>query len=190
MPARVRLGQPLDHLVVPAVRAQQSVALGGYPQVSLGLGPVADQMRLTQHRHDRPVLVLEPLKRGLGPADRLTPVLARAKAPRLDVLREPVERVQWNVARRTLELGCNVILDWGLWSREERDRYRLAARELGVRVALCLVEATREELFERLSRRNAAAPHGTFHVSEARLDQSIGLFERPEEIALFDVEAL
>jgi predicted kinase len=110
----------------------------------------------------------------------------------LDVLREPVERVQWNVARRTLELGCNVILDWGLWSREERDRYRLAARELGVRVVLCLVEATREELFERLSRRNAAAPHGTFHISEARLDQSIGLFERPapEEIALFDVEAL
>jgi predicted kinase len=106
----------------------------------------------------------------------------------LDALREPVERIQWNVAIRALELGCNVILDWGLWSREERDRYRLAARGLGVRVVLCLVEATRGELFERLSRRNVEAPEGTFHISEARLDQSIALFERPteEELALFD----
>jgi predicted kinase len=110
----------------------------------------------------------------------------------LDLLREPVERVQWNVAIRALELGCNVILDWGLWSREERDRYRLAARDLGVHVVLCLVEATREELFERLSRRNADAPAGTFHISEARLDQSIALFERPtqDERVLFDEESL
>jgi predicted kinase len=106
----------------------------------------------------------------------------------LDSLREPVERVQWDVARRALELGCNVILDWGLWSREERDQYRLAARALGARVVLCLVEATPEELFERLSRRNADAPRGTFYISESRLDESIALFDRPtpEERALFD----
>jgi predicted kinase len=110
----------------------------------------------------------------------------------LDVLRDPVERVQWSVATRVLGLRCNVILDWGLWTREERDRYRLAGRDLGVRVVLCLVEATREELFERLSRRNADAPHGTFHITKARLDQSIALFERPtpDEIGLFDDETL
>lgn len=108
----------------------------------------------------------------------------------LDALREPVERVQWDVAARALELGCSVILDWGLWSRGERDHYRLAARGLGVRVVLCMIDATRDELMERLSRRNAAAPPGTFHISESRLDESIGLFERPteEELALFDPE--
>jgi predicted kinase len=85
-----------------------------------------------------------------------------------------------------------VILDWGLWSREERDRYRREARELGARVVLCLVDATREELMERLSRRNARAPSGTFHISESRLDQSIALFERPtqEEISLFDADGV
>ncbi len=32
----------------------------------------------------------------------------------LDALRDPVELVQWRVATRALELGCDVILDWGL----------------------------------------------------------------------------
>jgi hypothetical protein len=55
---------------------------------------------------------------------------------------------------------------------------------------LCLVDASRRELLDRLARRNADAPPGTFHITEARLDQSITLFERPtnEEIALFDPE--
>jgi predicted kinase len=107
----------------------------------------------------------------------------------LDMLRDPVERVQWSVAIRALELGCNVILDWGLWTREERDRFRVQAHDLGARVVLCLVDTTREELLERLSQRNDVAPSGTFHITEARLDQSISLFERPtpEEIALFDL---
>jgi predicted kinase len=109
----------------------------------------------------------------------------------LDALRDPVERVQWNVATRALELGCSVVLDWGLWSRQERDHYRLEARALGARVVLCLVDASRQELLHRLTRRNADAAPGTFHITEARLDQSMSLFERPtdEEIALFDLEA-
>lgn len=108
----------------------------------------------------------------------------------LDALRDPVERIQWSVATRALALGCNVILDWGLWSRSERDRYRLEARDRGARVVLCLVDATRDELMERLKQRNADAPPGTFYISESRLDQSIALFERPtqEEISLFDAE--
>jgi predicted kinase len=106
----------------------------------------------------------------------------------LDALREPIERIQWAVAARALQLGCNVILDWGLWSREERDRYRLLGHDLGARVVLCLVDATRDELLARLSRRNADAPPGTFHITEARLDESMSLFERPldDERALFD----
>ncbi|WP_371095634.1 AAA family ATPase [Streptomyces sanglieri] len=39
----------------------------------------------------------------------------------LDAMRDPVERVQWSVAVRVLETGGNVVLDWGVWAREERD---------------------------------------------------------------------
>jgi predicted kinase len=80
----------------------------------------------------------------------------------LDALRDPVEQIQWRVATRALELGCNVILDWGLWSREERDLYRLQARDLGTRVVLCHADATRGELLDRLSLRNAMRPQARF----------------------------
>jgi len=80
------------------------------------------------------------------------------------------------------------VLDWGLWSREERDRYRGEAQALGVRVALCVLDPPREELVRRLARRNSNVPPGAFHVTEDDLDKAIAFFERPtpEELDLFD----
>jgi predicted kinase len=45
----------------------------------------------------------------------------------LDARRAGVERLQWRTASRCLELGCNVVLDWGSWTREERDHSRAQA---------------------------------------------------------------
>lgn len=83
---------------------------------------------------------------------RLHPDLASAE---LDRLRGPIEQLQWDLVRRALERGCNVVLDWGFWSREERDRYRQEARALGARVVLCVLDPPFAELQERLHRRNA-----------------------------------
>ena len=38
----------------------------------------------------------------------------------LEPFRGTVEAVQWAVAERALILGCDVVLDWGFWSREGR----------------------------------------------------------------------
>ena len=102
--------------------------------------------------------------------------------------RPSVERLQWALALRTLALGMNVVLDWGLWAREERDHYRTEAQGRGVRVVLCVLDPSREELVRRLKDRNAALPTGTFRIDEALLDHSMEQFERPTEaeLALFD----
>ncbi len=99
-----------------------------------------------------------------------------------------VERIQWALALRTLALGVNVVLDWGLWTREERDRYRTEAQERGVRVVVCVLDASRDELARRLKDRNAALPAGTFRIDEALLDYAVERFERPTsaELALYD----
>jgi predicted kinase len=115
----------------------------------------------------------------------------RPLAERLDwskAYRPSVERLQWALALRTLALGVNVVLDWGLWTREERDRYRTEAQERGVRVVLCVLDPSREELMRRLKARNASPPTGTFRIDEALLDHSLERFERPTEaeLALFD----
>jgi predicted kinase len=100
-----------------------------------------------------------------------------------------VERLQWALALRALALGVNVVLDWGLWTRAERDRYRTEAQEQGARVVLCVLEPlSRDELLRRLNARNAALPAGTFRIDEALLDYGLSSFEPPTsaELALFD----
>ena len=97
----------------------------------------------------------------------------------LDRLRTPVESIQWEVAKRALVLGFNVILEWGFWSREERTFYRTQAEALGALVELHYLEVSREELWARLSKRNANLPAGTFFVTREQLDLWATWFEPP-----------
>lgn len=110
--------------------------------------------------------------------------------PELDTIRDRVERLQWATALRVLALGVDVVLDWGLWAREERDHYRSEARTVGARVVLCLLEPSRQELLDRLRPRNAAPEAGVFRVTDEEFEWAWAFFqrERPtaEELALFD----
>ncbi len=103
-------------------------------------------------------------------------------------LRWPVHDIQWEIATRLLALRCNVVVDWGIWAREERDRFRTEARALGARVVLCLLDPPLDELEQRLEQRNATPPAGTFQISRELLESSLKLFQRPqaEELGLFD----
>jgi hypothetical protein len=97
----------------------------------------------------------------------------------LDGVRDPVETMQWQVAARALQLGVNVILDFGFWGRGERDDYRARAAALDARTKVCFLDVPHEELSARLAARNADLPPGTFPVTQAQLDLWTGWFERP-----------
>lgn len=102
--------------------------------------------------------------------------------------RSRVERLQWQIALRVISLECNVVIDWGVWSRAERDACRNEARALGARVVLCFQDIPFQELWNRLALRNAELPAGTFHITRADLLRWAELFEPPsaEEMALYD----
>ena len=102
-----------------------------------------------------------------------------ADTAELDRLRAPVESIQWEVAKRALLLGVNVILENGFWSQAERANYRSQAEGLGVQVELIYLHVDRDELWSRLSRRNENLPPGTFVVQEAQLDLWVSWFEPP-----------
>ena len=99
--------------------------------------------------------------------------------PTLDWCRDPVEAVQWGVAERALSLGINVILDFGFWSRSERDGFRSRAAALGAGVEVHFLDVPRPVLSARLAARNADLPPYTFRVTDAQLDTWWSLFEPP-----------
>lgn len=90
-----------------------------------------------------------------------------------------VHEVQWDVVERLLTAGVSVILDWGVWSRDERDQIRRRARELGASVHTIFLDAPLETLKERIAQRNLDRPEGSFHISAAELDEWSAIFEPP-----------
>jgi hypothetical protein len=94
--------------------------------------------------------------------------------------RAAVERLQLEIAERALVLGVDAILEFGFWSRGERDAVRRRALAVGAEVKLHYLEAPKEELKKRLRRRNASLPSGAFRVSEADLDLWWEMFEPPD----------
>ena len=97
----------------------------------------------------------------------------------LDAARDPVEMLQWSVAVRALTLGVSVILDFGFWSRSERERFRSQAADVGARSQIHALLVPEEELWARLTQRNANLPPATFRITREQLAAWWALFEAP-----------
>ena len=98
----------------------------------------------------------------------------------LDAARDPTERLLWHLAERLLSLGVDVILDFGFWTRAEREAFRDRATALGARTYIHVLDPPLERLLVRLAARNAALPAGCFRIDEHRLRHWHTLYERPE----------
>jgi len=70
------------------------------------------------------------------------------------------------IGLRALELGINVVIDHGLWGRDERSALRQAAADLGAAAEMRYFELTPAEQRRRLDRRQAEQPHTTWHMSD------------------------
>jgi len=105
-----------------------------------------------------------------------------------EAARAKIEALQWELAQELLALHQTVIIEWGVWSRSERDVVRERARELDARVELVYLDVPVAVLLERLAARNVEMPRGTAVISPENLLGWIDRFEAPdaEEMALFD----
>lgn len=102
-----------------------------------------------------------------------------AEAPEHDARHSLIEALLWNIARRALELGTNVILDFGFWAREEREDYRARAKLLGASSEVHFLDVAEDELLRRLVRRNAQPSLMDFLIPEAMMKPWIALFQKP-----------
>lgn len=83
------------------------------------------------------------------------------------------------VGLRAIELGVNVVLDFGLWGRDERSALRQAAADLGAAVEMRFLELPQPEQRRRLDQRQADEPHTTWHMSDEELAAWADLFSIP-----------
>ncbi|MFB9949427.1 AAA family ATPase [Rhizobium puerariae] len=98
--------------------------------------------------------------------------------------RERIESFQLGLALKLLERGQAVIIEWGTWSRSERDALRIAAQRSGARVHLHFLHASADILFERLQKRgmeNPPIPYGDvlkwFDVIEIPSEDEVALYD-------------
>lgn len=109
-----------------------------------------------------------------------------------DSVRSRIEEFQFELALELLRVGVNVIIEWGVWAREERDRLRDAARAIGSPVELRYVTAPIEELWRRTVQRDLEGRWGSRSIAPEDL-QEWGqewskIYEVPtgEEMATYD----
>jgi predicted kinase len=136
--------------------------------------PGAGKTRLArQLERDLPALRLTP-------DEWVTPLYgSELTQQQLDAVRDPVEGVQWGVATQALALGVSVILDFGFWTRGERESFRQRAASLGAGSQVHALVVAKEELWTRLEARNGALPPHTFHITRQQLNSWWELFEPP-----------
>jgi len=104
------------------------------------------------------------------------------------VVRGRVEALQWELAQQLLALGTHVVIEWGLWSRRERDALRQRARALGAAVELRYLDAPVEVLWHRIVSRGREAAFASRTITRAELEEWAAAFEAPDpaELTLYD----
>ena len=122
----------------------------------------------------------------LTPDEWMTPLYGASicepdSLDRWNIAHDRVEKIQWQIAERALLLGVNVVLDFGVWAREEREDFRARAAALGARSELIFLDQPLDVLKERVKARNEASEQGAYLISEAELEQWWAFFQRPSQ---------
>jgi predicted kinase len=89
-----------------------------------------------------------------------------------------------SLALHALRLGTSVVLDYGLWGRDERSALRWLARSAGAACRVVYLPVDRDVQLARVAYRQENEPAQTFPMSEADLDQWRTQFEAPDAAEL------
>lgn len=103
---------------------------------------------------------------------------------RADGKRDILEARLISIALRTLRLGTSVILDFGLWGRDERSALRWLASEAGAVCEVVYLPVGLETQLARIADREIAAPGEYFAMPEADVIVWREQFQEPDTAEL------
>ena len=97
-----------------------------------------------------------------------------------DISASAVDPALIDGAVKALQSGVDVILDFGFWTKSERDGFRQKAHSLGADSKIHYMDVPNSIIWQRLSARNKlAGKNAVFYVSKEDFEQWSGLFEIP-----------
>jgi predicted kinase len=102
--------------------------------------------------------------------------------------RARIERLQHDLAMAALAAGRDVVIEWGTWTRAERDELRDAARAVGAEVELRALSAAVDELHRRIEARQEAGHWMSRPITRGELEAWVEAYEAPteDELATYD----
>lgn len=104
-----------------------------------------------------------------------------ATHPEHDERHARIEALQWEVAALALNRGLDVILDFGLWAKEERQDFRERAAELGAETVIHYLDVPFKELLVRLEDRNRQSPDEVTFIPPSAMKEYLLHFQAPDE---------
>jgi predicted kinase len=96
-------------------------------------------------------------------------------------------RLIW-LATHALRLGTNVVLDFGVWTKDERSALRFLAQSVGASCELIYLEIDEVEQRRRHDNRFSTDSGTTFPMSDDDLRSYREQFEAPDEVELLSSE--
>jgi predicted kinase len=105
--------------------------------------------------------------------------------------RAQIEALQLTLSLDLLRTGQNVVIEWGVWTRTERDALRDAARSIGAPVELRYAAADIDELWRRIVERNSEGRWGSRSIQRVELDEWEKIYQPPTdgEFATYDPQS-
>lgn len=92
-------------------------------------------------------------------------------------------RLIW-LALSALRIGVNVVLDFGVWARDERSALRALAASVGARSELVYLHVDEAEQWRRVQARSATESATAFEMTKAELARWQQLFQPPDATEL------
>lgn len=120
----------------------------------------------------------------LTPDEWMIPLFGEPEGGKREILEG---RFIW-LATRALRSGTSVILDFGVWTKDERSALRFLANSVGASCELVYLEIDEPEQRHRHDERFTAEPETTFPMSDADLRSYRERFEAPDEAELHSPE--
>ena len=104
--------------------------------------------------------------------------------------RDVLEGRMISLALQALGLGVSVVLDFGVWARDERTALRALAEQAGARCELVYLEIEAAAQRDRIAERLRRAPDAGYPISDADLAAWRALFQPPDAAELAGTEPL